>query len=682
MSPAVRNAVLFVHRWTGLTVGLVFVMLAVTAAILVFRDQVEPVVSPALFAVGQCKTEAPLDTGVANALRAHPGGKLDDIRIRGGGLGGEPTQVRFLDRTLVHVDPCTGQVMGEQNKYGGLFGFPEQLHRFKFMQPEAGAITGGIITLIVLVLLVVGGVVVWWPATRMALKGAFKFRPHLKGVAFELNLHNIIGIYTAIVLVITAATALPISFSWLRESLYSMTSSQRITKPVAVAVPGAKPLPLEAQWQRVKAAFPPAQEAVIRFPRKPTDAVEAFTVNADAAHPNARNYIYLDPVTGSVLKSIPYAESPTGLRIYFWLVSLHTGAVGGPIVQLLFLLGMLGVPVLAYTGFSSYLRRRFQRKAEAAIDVRVAAIQDETEEIKSYRLAPLGGKALPPFTPGAHISVQVREGITRQYSLCNAPNDTTAYHIAVKREPESRGGSRALHERVAEGDVLAIAAPRNHFPLDSAAKHHVLLAGGIGITPLLSMVHHLQATGASFELKYFTRSIRHTAFHEVLSNPELSGKVDFHYALDPESLRKYLHKLLQHRPEGAHLYACGPRPFMNLVEEIASASWPDETIHMEFFSADPLASSGPRAPFEIKLARTQAVYQVPAEKTILEVLAEHGIAITTSCGQGVCGTCITGVLEGEPDHRDAFLSDKERKACDKMMLCVSRAKSERLTLDL
>jgi ferredoxin-NADP reductase len=681
MSPAIRKAVLFVHRWTGLTVGLVFVMLAVTAAILVFRPQLEPVASPGLFDVGQCATRAPLDVGVANAVRSHPGGKLDDMRIRG--AGAEPTQVRFLDRTLVHVDPCTGKVLGEQNKYGGLFGFPEQLHRFKFMPAEAGAIAGGTITLITLVLLVVGGLVVWWPATRMALKGAFKFRPHLKGVAFTLNLHNIVGVYTAIVLAITAATALPISFSWLREGLYSMTSSQRIAKPDATPVPGSKPLPLEAQWQRIQAAFPPAQEAVIRFPRKPTDAVEAFTVNVDAAHPNARNYIYLDPVSGAVLKSIPYAESPTGLRIYFWLVSLHTGAVGGPLVQFLFLLGMLGVPVLAYTGFSSYLRRRFQtRKAEAPLDVRVAAIQDETEEIKSFRLTPVSGKPLPSFTPGAHISVQIPDGLTRQYSLCNAANDTTAYHIAVKREPESRGGSRALHERVAEGDVLAIAPPRNHFPLARGAKHHMLLAGGIGITPLLSMVHHLQETGASFELKYFTRSIRHTAFHEVLSKPELSGKVDFHYALDPESLRKFLHKLLQHRREGAHLYACGPRPFMNLVEEIASGGWPAETIHMEFFSADPLASSGPREPFEIELARTQAVFKVPAEKTILDVLAEHGIPITTSCGQGVCGTCITGVLSGTPDHRDAFLSEKERKSCDKMMLCVSRSKGERIVLDL
>jgi vanillate O-demethylase ferredoxin subunit len=316
------------------------------------------------------------------------------------------------------------------------------------------------------------------------------------------------------------------------------------------------------------------------------------------------------------------------------------------------------------------------------MDVRVEATRDETEEIRAFRLAPLDGKPLPAFTPGAHISVQIPDGLTRQYSLCNGPDDRDAYHIAVKREPESRGGSRALHERVAAGQTLTITAPRNHFPLERKARHHLLLAGGIGITPLLSMARHLQKSGASFELKYFTRSIRHTAFHDELSGPGFAGKVDFHYALDPDSLRLYLHKLLRERRQGAHLYACGPRPFMNLVQDIASASWPPQAVHMEFFSADPLASSGACRPFEIELARSRATYTVPAEKTILQVLAEHGIDVVNSCAQGVCGTCVTGVLGGAPDHRDAFLSEKERKACDKMLLCVSRAKTERLVLDL
>jgi vanillate O-demethylase ferredoxin subunit len=365
------------------------------------------------------------------------------------------------------------------------------------------------------------------------------------------------------------------------------------------------------------------------------------------------------------------------------MVALHIGAVGGVIGQLLFFLGMLGVPVLAYTGFSSYLKRRFpENKQPAAIPVRVESIRYETEEIKTFRLASANGKPLPAFTPGAHLSVLVPDGLTRQYSLCNGPHETSAYQIAVKREPDSRGGSKTLHERVAEGDTLQILAPRNHFPLDTSARRYLLLAGGIGITPLLSMSRHLLDAKAEFELQYFTRSIRHTAFHGLLSQPEYAGKVNFHYALDPDSLRMYLHKLLRERPEGAHLYVCGPRPFMNLVQDIAVAAWPAEAVHMEFFSADPLASSGPRTPFEITLARAKGTYQVPAEKTILQVLAENGVEISNSCEQGVCGTCVTGVLDGTPDHRDAFLSEKERKSCDKMMLCVSRAKSARLVLDL
>lgn len=681
MSPNVRKTVLAVHRWTGMTVGLVFLMLAVTAAILVFRPQLEPALSPSLFGVGECTGRVPLDTVVANAVSAHPGAKLDDVRIR---VAGEPTQVRFLDREQVYVDPCSGKVLGQQNKYGGLFGFPERLHRFKFIQGEAGAILDGIFTAVIGLILVIGGVIVWWPSTRMAWKGGFKFRPHLKGTAFILNLHNTVGIYTCVILAITVITAMPISFTPVRETLYSMTSSQRISKPPsAKPAEGTRALALEAQWQHALATFPGAGEGVLRIPRKPDDAVEIFTVDADASHPNMRSYVYFDAYSGRLLKSVPYAQLPTGMKIYFWLVDLHMGAVGGPIVQFLFFLGMLGVPVLAYTGFASYLKRRAQEAAQPTPTLaRVVAIDGETEEIKSFKLVRADGKPLKPFEPGAHISVQIPDGLTRQYSLCNGPNDKDAYHIAVKREPESRGGSRAMHERVAVGETLMVAGPRNHFPLERSAKHHQLLAAGIGITPLLAMAKHLAASNASFRLHYFTRAVKHTAFHDVLSAPEFLGKVDFHYALDPESLHTYLHKLLRDRPEGAHLYMCGPRPFMNLVEDIASTTWPPETVHLEYFSADPAASAGPRAAFEVELARSHKVCTVPAEKTILEVLAEQGVNVVSSCAQGVCGTCITGLLGGEPDHRDAFLSEKERNECDKIMLCVSRAKSQRLVLDL
>jgi vanillate O-demethylase ferredoxin subunit len=406
-------------------------------------------------------------------------------------------------------------------------------------------------------------------------------------------------------------------------------------------------------------------------------------LDRDAPHGLARTFIYMDPNTGDIVRFDPYATSSTGNRIYRWLGALHQGYVGGWPVQLLLFAGILGVPVLAYTGIRSYVRRRLPAPRDATgLKVRVARITTETAETKVFELESANGAALPPFTAGAHIDVHIDEGLVRQYSLCNGPDDKARYIIAVKREPDSRGGSRAMHERIAAGDELRIGMPRNHFPIEPAANQHLLLAGGIGITPLLAMARHLQSTHGTFSLQYFTRSIGFTAFHAHLSRPEFRGKVAFHYELHLEALRTYLHKLLRHRPDGAHLYVCGPRPFMDLVEEIASPSWPPLTIHTEYFVADPMAYAGPRTPFDVSLALSGGTYRVAADKTIVEALADCGVEIPTSCRQGVCGTCVTGVLEGEPDHRDAFLSEAERRACDKIMPCVSRSRGRSLLLDL
>jgi vanillate O-demethylase ferredoxin subunit len=316
------------------------------------------------------------------------------------------------------------------------------------------------------------------------------------------------------------------------------------------------------------------------------------------------------------------------------------------------------------------------------LTVTVRAVRDEAQDVRSFELVAADGGALPPFTPGSHIDVEVPPGIVRQYSLCNDPRETDRYLIAVKREPASRGGSAGLHERVHAGDTLVIGTPRNNFALAADASHHLLLAGGIDITPLLAMARHLVATGGSFQLVYFSRSIAHTAFRDALSAPEYRGRVTFHYALEPEQVRAYLRKLLWEHAPGAHLYLCGPRPFMDLVETIAAPTWAPSTVHLEYFSADPAALAGPSAGFVVKLARHGGEFTVPEGRTIIEVLAENGVAVDTSCEQGVCGTCITGVLEGEPDHRDIFLTDEEKRAGDRMTICVSRAKSARLVLDL
>jgi vanillate O-demethylase ferredoxin subunit len=222
---------------------------------------------------------------------------------------------------------------------------------------------------------------------------------------------------------------------------------------------------------------------------------------------------------------------------------------------------------------------------------------------------------LPAFSAGSHIDVHIAPGLVRQYSLCNDPAEVGRYQIAVKREPASRGGSQAMHEQVREGDLLAISAPRNNFALSPAAKHHLLIAGGIGITPLLSMTRQLLPSGAEFSLVYFSRSVAHTAFHELLSAPEFRGRISFHYALEPEQVRAYLRKLLWSRPPDGHLYLCGPRPFMDLVETTAAPTWPPDAVHLEYFSADPASLAGPKGGFVVRLARHGGEFEIAEGRT-------------------------------------------------------------------
>jgi vanillate monooxygenase ferredoxin subunit len=313
--------------------------------------------------------------------------------------------------------------------------------------------------------------------------------------------------------------------------------------------------------------------------------------------------------------------------------------------------------------------------------VRVGGIRREATDILSFELLSAEAAPLPPFTAGSHIDVHIRHGVIRQYSLCNGPGDVSRYLIAVKREPRSKGGSAALHDVIREGDLLRISAPRNNFPLDWTATHHLLLAGGIGVTPMLSMALHLKAAGAHFQLQYFTRSIEHTAFHELLAG-QLVDNVVFHYGLEPEGLGSLLREILSRRPDGSHLYLCGPRPFMDLVATTARASWAAESVHLEYFGADPMSLAGNRAAFSVQLASSGRTYLVPEGRTIVEALAAHGVRIETSCEQGVCGSCLTGVLAGVPEHRDVYLNDEEKRVGDRIIACVSRSKTSVLVLDL
>jgi len=238
-------------------------------------------------------------------------------------------------------------------------------------------------------------------------------------------------------------------------------------------------------------------------------------------------------------------------------------------------------------------------RESSVLKAKVIATRDEAIDIKSFDLVSASGESLPPFTPGSHIDVHLAPGPVRQYSLCNGPNDTSSYRIAVKRQPDSRGGSATMHGAVAVGESIDISEPRNNFALKTHPGPALLVAGGIGITPILSMALHLVRTGRDFSLHYFTRSIAHTAFHDVLSQKRFLDKVAFHHAIEPDAIRAFLRKLLWHRAGNAELYLCDPRPFMDLVESTAAATWPPQAVHLENFSADSAALAGPRDTFTI-----------------------------------------------------------------------------------
>ena len=316
-----------------------------------------------------------------------------------------------------------------------------------------------------------------------------------------------------------------------------------------------------------------------------------------------------------------------------------------------------------------------------SLAVRVVRKLQEAQDVASFELARADGAALPSFSAGSHIDVQVPGGLTRQYSLCNDSGEQHRYRIAVLRDPASRGGSVAMHDAVHEGDVIHISEPRNHFPLHHATRS-LLFAGGIGVTPLLCMAQRLATVGADFTLHYCTRSPERTAFHQEITASPFARCVQFHFDSGPGEQKLDLPSVIAQPEAGTQLYVCGPAGFIEYVVSTAKArGWPGDQIHLEYFGAAPQDTTGDTA-FEVKIASTGKSYPVAAGQSVVQALQAHGIEILTSCEQGVCGTCITRLLDGEPDHRDMYFTDEEHAKNDQFTPCCSRAKSRTLVLDL
>lgn len=315
------------------------------------------------------------------------------------------------------------------------------------------------------------------------------------------------------------------------------------------------------------------------------------------------------------------------------------------------------------------------------LTVKVNKITQEAEDIRSFELVDPNGRLLPMFTAGGHIDIELPNGLARQYSLSNDPRDVDRYVIAVLRETAGRGGSAYLHDTVKEGDTLTIGTPRNNFPLHEGAKHHILLAGGIGMTPMLAMARELATRGESFEMHYCTRTPEKTAFMAEIKASPFADKVQFHHDNGNPADGLDIGALLKDVREGTHIYYCGPTGFMHACEQ-ASAHWPKGTVHCEYFSVDPTVTHDADEAFQIKIASTGQVFDVPADKSIVDVLRANGFDVETMCEEGICGTCATVMLEGEADHRDFVLDDEEKARGEFIMVCCSRAKSPMLTLDL
>ena len=289
------------------------------------------------------------------------------------------------------------------------------------------------------------------------------------------------------------------------------------------------------------------------------------------------------------------------------------------------------------------------------------------------------GRPLPGWTPGAHVDLVLSASLVRQYSLCGSPTATGTWRIAVLRDPQSRGGSDFIHDKLHVGSSVRVRGPRNHFPLVSAPRYR-FIAGGIGITPILPMIEAVEAAGAQWDLAYGGRKRASMAFVEDLSAHRERVTI---WPQDEQGLLD-LRGILGSAREDTLVYCCGPEPLLSAVEG-ACASWPAGALHLERFAAKPgadLPASGALESFEVVCQRSGITVTVPAGQSVFEVLEDAGVGVLGSCLEGICGTCEAAVIEGTPDHRDSVLSDEEQACNDAMMLCVSRSLSDRLVLDL
>lgn len=357
MRALIRNVVVPVHRWTALTLGLVVLWVALTGLGLLFKVQLDPAVNRSLETVTDCHAPQPLDRIVARARAAHPDGAMRLIAIEGNTT--RSVWARFANGDTVYLDPCSGGVVGELNKYHGMFGALEYLHRLEFLS-AADHIVAGSVALLFALTIVIGGMAIWWPVSLKGLRWSVTFAMRPGGRARLMRIHRATGFWVCLIALFSALTGPIDSFPWYQRAIQVMTGSPE-SSPAPMAAPataGRQRLTLQALWQRAQQVTPDPQEALIIFPRKQVSPLELDIIERSAPNHQAVSFLYLDPFTGGVLRFEPYASSSLANRIMAWGIAIHAGEAGVP-AQMALLVSVLGIMVLGYTGFSSYIRRRF-----------------------------------------------------------------------------------------------------------------------------------------------------------------------------------------------------------------------------------------------------------------------------------------------------------------------------------
>lgn len=320
-------------------------------------------------------------------------------------------------------------------------------------------------------------------------------------------------------------------------------------------------------------------------------------------------------------------------------------------------------------------------ESSGLLEVVVTRRASVADDVVSLELARIDGRPLPEFTAGSHVDLHIGPGLVRQYSLCGDLADTRSYRLGILRTRPSKGGSLRVHSRIRVGQFLLMSPPKNNFPVALGASRSVLFAGGIGITPVLAMARQLAADGEDFEIHYRARERRRLAFVEELAELAGDGGLYVYVDDDAETARAFdPEAVVRAAGPGAHVYVCGPRGFMDAVLDGARrAGVPETDLHEENFTAEVDATG---APFTVVAARSGVTARVESGRTIAETLRENGVAVRTSCESGVCGTCVTRVVDGEPDHRDVFLSPARHATNKEITLCCSRSRSSTLVVDV